>query len=131
MQPLSKLKLFPRHQRRMNHIRNAMAANGADREIHIFQSKCVRGDLLERNTLGSKLLERKFAGLVTVAACALDGDEFYCDFADWKVWELRHFTLDDDGPPLAFKRIHAQQNRHGARAGCAIQDDVHTTAVRD
>src|SRR6516162_11142121 len=38
--------LLPRHQRRVDHIRNALAANRPDGEIHVFEPEPVRRDLL-------------------------------------------------------------------------------------
>src|SRR5678810_364284 len=103
MQPFSKLKLFPGHEGRMNHIGDPIPADRTDCEIHFIQPKCVRRDLLEWKTFRCQLLEREFAGLIAMAACALDGDEFQCDFSDWKVGKLRHFALNDHCPGLALE----------------------------
>src|SRR6266516_5510393 len=71
--------LLPGYERGVDHVRHALAAHRTDGEIDFLQSKLVGGDLLQRKALRGELSEGELAGLVAVAARALDGDEFHRD----------------------------------------------------
>src|SRR5215813_14347545 len=81
------LSLQPRHQRRVDHVRHALAADRADREVDVLEAEAVRGHELEREALGGELRERKLAGLVAVAARALHGDELDRELLEREVRE--------------------------------------------
>src|SRR5262245_55295938 len=69
------VSLFPRQQRGVDHVRHALAADRADREIDVLQSEPVGGDLLQREALRCDLFQGELACPVAVAARALHGDE--------------------------------------------------------
>src|SRR5262249_18419908 len=94
--------LLPRQQRRLDHIRNALAADRPDREIHGLEPEPVGRDLLQGEALRGELLKRQLAGLEAVAARALDGDEFNRDLFEREIGELLHLALDHNGAALAF-----------------------------
>src|ERR1700687_3217174 len=48
MPPLAVFELFPRHQRRVDHVRRAVPGNGPDGEVDVLQSELVRRDHLQR-----------------------------------------------------------------------------------
>src|SRR5262245_15704493 len=122
---------LPWHEGCMDHVRHALATHRLDGEIHVFEPEPMRRDLLQRKPLGGKLLECKLAGLEAVAARAFDGDELHRDLFQRKVRELLHFSLDHDRPAFALERFHAEQNRDGPSAGCAIERHVHALAAGD
>src|SRR4029077_6250374 len=123
--------LLPGYERRVDHIGHALAAHRPDGEIHVFQPESVGCDLLQREALRGKLRERELARLESVAARALDGDEFHRDLFEREIGELLHFTLNHDGPALALERFHAEQDRNGSGAGGAVERHVHAFAGGD
>src|SRR6266849_3108380 len=127
----STVYLLPRHQRRVNHILDALAADRANSEVHILQAEFVGRHQLQRKTFGGELRQGKLARLEAVAACALDGDELHRHPADRKVREIRHFALNHDGPGLALERLDAEQHRNRAGAGGAVEHDVDALAASD
>src|SRR5262249_2666172 len=57
------IPLEPGHQRGVDHIRHALAADRADGEVDVLEPELVRGDQLQREPLRRQLLERQLAGL--------------------------------------------------------------------
>src|SRR5260370_37223130 len=102
--------LSPGHQRSVDYVRNPVTSDGPDGEIHIRESKGVRGDLLQRKSARCELLQGKLTSLVAVAAGALDRDEFQRQFGQREIRELGHLALNDDGPGFALEGIHAEQD---------------------
>ena len=43
--------LLPGHERSVNHVRHSVAANRLDRQIHVFEPKRVRCNLLQRKSM--------------------------------------------------------------------------------
>src|ERR1700693_3114501 len=70
----------PRHQRSVDHVRYAIAADRSDGEVDIVEPEAVGGDELERKALRRQLRQSKLASLVAVAARAFHGDEFHREF---------------------------------------------------
>src|SRR5689334_23822931 len=70
-------KSQPWHQRSVDHIGHALAADRADREINFVEAEAMGGDEFERKALGGKLGQRELAGFIAVTARALHGDEFH------------------------------------------------------
>src|SRR5262249_19016097 len=105
--------LLPWHERRVDHARHPLAADRPDGKVHIFQSKRVRRDLLQREALRFELLQGELARLEAVSARALDGDGFHRDPAERKIREFRHFSLDHHRPAPALERFHAEQYWEG------------------
>src|SRR5207249_2694649 len=64
----SVLASLPGHERRVDHVLYALAADRSDREVHVLEPEPVRRHQLQRKPLRGKLRERKLAGLVAVAA---------------------------------------------------------------
>src|SRR5438552_11640103 len=124
-------KLLPGHERGVDHVGHALAAYRADGEVDFLQSKLVGGDLLQRKALRRELREGELAGLVAVAAGALDGDEFHRDPLEREVRELLHLALDHYRPAFALQGLHAEQDGEGPRARGAIERDVHAAAGGD
>src|SRR5581483_4069185 len=56
--------LQPRHQRSVDHIGHALAADRFNRLVDLVEAEPVSGDELQREALGGKLLQRQLAGLV-------------------------------------------------------------------
>src|SRR6266436_4206656 len=123
--------LLPRHERGVDHVRHALAADRADREVHVLEREAVGRDLLQRKALGCELRESELAGPVAVAARALDGDEFHRDPLEREIRKFLHFALDHDRPALALQRFHAEQDREGPGARGAVERDVDAFASRD
>src|SRR5438445_464135 len=121
-------KLPPGHKGSVDHVGHALAAYGADCEVHVLQPEAVGGDLLKRKALRGELREGELAGLVAVAARALDGDEFHRNPLEREVRELLHLALDHDRPALALQGLDAEQDGEGAGAGRAVERDVHPAA---
>ncbi len=115
----------------MDHVRHALSADRADGEVHVFEREAVGRDLLQRKALGCELREGELAGLVAVAARALDGDEFHRDTLEREIREFLHLALDHDRPALALQGLHAEQDGESARARGAVERDVHPAASRD
>src|SRR5262249_61403117 len=65
---------LPRHERRVDHIGDALAAHRPDGKIHVFEPESVGRDLLQRKALRGKLRESELARLEAMTARALDGD---------------------------------------------------------
>src|SRR5665213_779356 len=63
----SLLMSFPRHQRGVDHVRHALAADRLDRLVHLVQPKPVRRHQFQRKALRGQLLQRQFASPVAVA----------------------------------------------------------------
>src|SRR5436190_4360744 len=108
----------------MNHIRHAFAADRADGEVNIAQTKTMSGHFLQREALRRELCESQFAGSKAVPARALDGDEFHGDLADREIGELRHLALDYHRAALALERFDSKQYRNGTRTGGTIECHV-------
>src|SRR6516164_11164168 len=112
---------LPRHERRVDHIRDALTAHRPDSKIHVFEPESVGRDFLQRKALRGELRESELARLEAMTARALDGDELHRDFFEREVGELLHFTLDHDRPTLALERFHAEQDRDGSGASGAVE----------
>src|SRR5687767_10480153 len=82
-------------------------------------------------SLGRQLGERELAGLVAVAARALDGDELHRHALEREVGELPELALHDDGAALALQGFHAEEDRKGAGAGGAVEHHVDALAAGD
>src|SRR5216117_624394 len=123
--------LLPGHERGVDHVRHALAADRADGEVHVLQPEAVGGDFLQRKTLRGELSEGELAGLVAVAARALDGDEFHRDPFEREVRELLHLALHHDRPAFALQGLYAEQDREGPGARGAVERDVHAAAPGD
>src|SRR5579871_3215085 len=108
-----------------------MAADRLDGKVDILQPEAMRRDLLERKALRCELRQSQLASLVAVPAGALDGDGLHRDPSQGKVGKLRELALHDDRAGLALERFHTEKNRNGARAGGAVEDDVHALAAGD
>src|SRR5687767_14954338 len=80
--------LQPGHQRGVDDVRNALAADRLDRQVHVLQRETVGGDFLQREALRGELRERELARLVAVAARAFDGDELHRDALEREVGEF-------------------------------------------
>src|SRR2546428_2464285 len=124
-------RLLPRHERRVDHVGDALAAHRPDGKIHVFESESVGRDLLQRKALRGKLRESELARLEAMTARALDGDELHRDFFEREIRELLHFTLDHDRPALALERFHAEQDRDGSGASGAVERHVHALTGGD
>src|SRR5215470_12134778 len=123
--------LLPGHQRRVDHILHTLAADRADGEVHVLEPEPVGRHQLERKALRSELRQRQLAGLVAVAARALDGDELHGDLLEREVREFLQLALHHDGAGLALERLHAEQDGDGAGAGGAVERDVDALAAGD
>src|SRR5258706_5582140 len=97
----------PRHQRGVDHVRHALAADRADGEVDVLEPELVSGDELEREALRRQLLQGKLAGLVAVSARALHGDELHGELLEREVRERRELALRDDYAGLALERLDA------------------------
>src|SRR5215472_11510589 len=124
-------RLLPRHERRVDHIRDALTAHRPDGKIHVFEPESVGRDLLQRKALRGKLRESELARLEAMTARALDGDELHRDFFEREIGELLHLTLNHDGAALALERFHAEQDRDGSGASGAVERHVHALAGGD
>src|SRR5262252_7838642 len=122
---------LPRHERRVDHIGDPLAAHRPDGKIHVFEPESVGRDLLQREALRGKLRESELARLEAMTARALDGDELHRDFFEREIRELLHFTLDHDDAALALERFHAEQDRDGSGASGAVERHVHALAGGD
>src|SRR5689334_9105506 len=127
----SRIALQPGHERGVDDVGHALAADGADREIHVLQSEAVGRDSLQREALRGDLRERELARLPAVAARALDGDRLGGDLADGEVGKLRELPLHDHRAGLAPERLDSEQHRHRSRARRAVEHDVHALAAGD
>src|SRR5712691_10852172 len=125
------LVLLPWHERRVDDARHALAADRPDGQVHIFESKPVRRELLQRKAPRCELLQSKLACLEAVPARAFDGDGFRSDPADREIRKFRHLSLDHHRPAPALERFHAEQYWEGPGAGGAVENDVHALATRD
>src|SRR5262249_16902225 len=122
---------LPRHERRVDHIGDPLAAHRPDGKIHVFEPESVGRDLLQRKALRGKLRESELARLEAMTTRALDGDELHRDFFEREIRELLHFTLDHDRAALALERFHAEQDRDGSGARGAVERHVHALAGGD
>src|SRR5262249_53261718 len=77
--------LHPRHQRGVDHIRHAFAADRLDGEIDVLESELVGGYQLKREALGGQLLQRELTRLEAVAARAVHGNELYRELLEREV----------------------------------------------
>src|SRR6266540_536069 len=130
-QGIKNAQSFPRHERRVDHIGDALAAHRPDGKIHVFEPESVGRDLLQRKALRGKLRESELAHLEAMTARALDGDELHRDFFEREIREFLHFTLDHDRPALALERFHAEQDRDGSGASGAVERHVHALTGGD
>ena len=122
---------IPRHQRGVDHVRHALAADRLDREVDVLQPEAVRRHQLQREALRGELLQRQLAGLVAVAARALHGDELHRELLQREVREFAHLALHHDGAGLALERLDAEQDRDRAGAGGAVERHVDALAAGD
>src|ERR1700751_4302923 len=88
--------LLPRHQRGVDHVLHAFAADRADREVDVLEAEAVRRHELERETFRSELRQRELARPVAVAARALHGDELHGEFFQREVGKLLELALRHD-----------------------------------
>src|SRR5436305_221291 len=121
----------PRHQRGMDHVLHAFAADRLDRQIDILQSKPVSRHKLQRKPLGGKLRERKLAGFEAVPTRGVHGDEFHRELLEWEIRKLRHLSLHHNRTALAFERLNAKQDRDRPGTGGAIERHVDALAASD
>src|SRR5258706_8053488 len=91
----------PGHQRGVDHVWDALAADRLDREVDVLQGEAVGRDPLERESLRGELLQRQLARLVAVAARALERHELHRDAADGEVGEFGELALHHHRRPLA------------------------------
>src|SRR5882672_2862047 len=115
----------------MDHVGHAVPADRLDREIDVLQPEPVGGDLLQRKALGGELRQRELAGLVAVAASALDRDRLGRHALEREVREFLQLALHHDGSGLALHRLDAEQDWNGAGARGAVEHDVDPFAARD
>src|SRR5262245_36241143 len=78
---------LPRHQRCVDHVGHALAADRFDGEVDILQAEAMRGDEIKWKAPRRELCERKLARFVTVPACALHRDILDRHFAERKIRE--------------------------------------------
>src|SRR6185436_1767567 len=109
----------------------AFAPNGPDSAVDILESERVGGQQVQREAFRGKLGERELARLVAVAACALDGDGLLGHLLDGEIRESGHLPLDEQRASPALERVDAEQDRHDASAGGAVEHDVDTLASGD
>src|SRR5262249_29450557 len=112
--------LHPRHQRGVDHVRHALAADRLDRLVDLVEAEAVRRHQLQREALRRKLRQSELAGLVAVAAGALHGDELHGELLQWEVRKFAELTLRDDHAGLALERLDAEQDRNRAGARGAV-----------
>src|SRR5262245_56323576 len=84
----STIDLLPRHKRVVNHIRDAIPADGLDCKVHAPQAERVCCHSFQREAFRGELFESKLARLVAVTASAFDRDEFECHLAQREIREL-------------------------------------------
>src|SRR5437588_1845004 len=125
------MRLEPGHQRRVDHVRHAVPADRPYGEVHVLEAEAMRGDLLQRKAPGCQLRQRQLAGLVAVAAGALDGHGFDRDALEREVGEFLELALHHDSPGLALHRLDTEEDRDGARAGRAIEHHIDALAAGD
>src|ERR1044071_1478 len=123
--------LQPRHQRSVDHVRHAFAADRLDCLVDLVQAEAMRCHELQRKALRGKLLQRELAGAVAVAARALHGDELHGELLQREVRELAKLALRHDDAGLALERLDAKQDRDGAGAGGAVERHVDALAAGD
>src|SRR6266540_1625120 len=95
----------PRHQRGVDHVRHALAADRLDGEVDVLEPELVGRHQLQREALGRQLLQSELAGLVAVAARAFHRNELHRELLEREVRERGELALRHDDAALALERL--------------------------
>src|SRR6185437_9479590 len=117
----------PGHQRGVDDVGNPLPADRFDGGVDVLEPEPMRGDELERETLGGELCQSELAGLVAVAARALHGDELHREFFQREIGNAASSPCATMTPPL---RLSASMpSRIGMVPAPAVQSSATSTPL--